>query len=105
MTPARRNTPVRVKPRRIGLSTTTAGYGREHQIRRRSIAPFVDGGLADCARCGRPIIKGQAWDLGHVDGDKNRYAGPEHRHSVDCPEGGNRATAGRRPQKRVSREW
>lgn len=31
---------------------------------------------------------GQAWDLGHIDGDRLRYAGPEHRHSRDCGEGG-----------------
>jgi hypothetical protein len=34
----------------------------------------------------------QAWGLGHGDGDGLRYAGPEHRHSRDCPEGGYRAT-------------
>ena len=32
----------------------------------------------NCARCGHPIEPGTPWDLGHVDGDKTRYQGPEH---------------------------
>jgi hypothetical protein len=55
--------------------------------------------------CGLPITPGQAWDLGHVDGDRSRYARPEHRHSRDCPEGGNLATARRRPEPPPWRIW
>src|SRR3954451_6026003 len=51
--------------------------------------PLVLAGGVLCARCGQPILPGQHWDLGHVDGDKSRYAGPEHR---TC----NRGTSGRR---------
>ena len=67
-----------------------------------------------CARCHQVILPGQAWDLGHVDGDGLRYAGPEHRHARDCPEGGNRATSRHRKLRetylneggrRQSREW
>jgi hypothetical protein len=72
------------------------GYGGTHYARRRMLAPFVNAGLAVCARCGEPIGVGEPWDLGHDDDDRSRYAGPEHR---AC----NRATAGRR--LRVSREW
>src|SRR3954464_1275933 len=58
--------------------------------------PLVLAGGVRCARCALPILSGQQWDLGHVDGDRSRYSGPEHRHARDCPEGGNRATSGRR---------
>jgi hypothetical protein len=51
----------------------------------------VAAGGVSCARCGRLIEPGEPWDLGHVDGDRSRYAGPEHR---AC----NRATAGHRHQ-------
>ena len=51
---------------------------------------------------------GQAWDLGHDDYDRSLYVGPEHRHSRD-PEGGNRATTGRRNSRGYpliwSRKW
>jgi hypothetical protein len=72
-------------------------------MKRRRIAPLVRAGLAVCWRCGLPIRPGQAWDLGHDDRDRSKYAGPEHRHSRHCPEGGNRATAGRR--RKGSRDW
>jgi hypothetical protein len=89
-------------------------YGQAHRAKRRALAPAVEAGLYTCARCRHPILPDQAWDLGHVDGDGLRYAGPEHRHSRDCPEGGNRATSRHRKLRemylnetgrRRSREW
>src|SRR4051812_33258669 len=72
------------------LKTAARGYGGPHQAIRAQLAPGVAAGRARCARCGEMIRPGEPWDLGHVDGDKSRYQGPEH---VSC----NRATSGRRP--------
>jgi len=72
------------------MTTTTKGYGHAHQSLRRDVERSVLTGRARCVRCGEWIRPGEPWDLGHVDGDKSRYAGPEHR---SC----NRATAGRGP--------
>ena len=60
-------------------STTRRGYGSRHQRLRKLLAPFVVAGLATCTRCGRPILPGAPWDLGHDDIDRGRYRGPEHR--------------------------
>src|SRR5262245_25661856 len=51
---------------------------------------MVLAGGVRCARCGEEIRPGEPWDLGHRDGSKVEYTGPEHRR---C----NRATSGRRP--------
>ena len=79
--------------RKFRGTTTGRGYGRNHQVRREAVKRQVLAGEAVCARCGKPILPTQAFDLGHVDGSRVRYAGPEHRHARDCPEGGNRATS------------
>lgn len=65
-------------------TTTQRGYGTAHQKLRRDVAKIVDAGGAICWRCGRLIVPGEPWDLGHRDdvpGAKIRgiYAGPEHR--------------------------
>src|SRR4029077_7308564 len=82
---------LRLRPRGDELGLTAAkGYGSGHQRTRRDYARLVATGKVDCARCGGPIDPGEPWDLGHVDGDRRRYQGPEHR---AC----NRATSSRRP--------
>lgn len=65
--------PVDTRP-----SAARRGYGPAHQQLRKREARRVDAGGVLCARCGRPIIPGSDWDLGHDDRDRSRYTGPEH---------------------------
>lgn len=80
--------------------TTKRGYGWKHQQARKRWARQVRAGTVNCARCGYFIDPDEPWDLGHVDGDKAEYAGPEHR---AC----NRATErhGVKSRRRFSRVW
>lgn len=59
-------------------STTQRGYGHRHQQLRRWWAPRVATGLVTCWRCGRLILSEDPWDLGHADGARHVYRGPEH---------------------------
>lgn len=70
-------------------TTAARGYPRRHQEIRARYEPLVLAGGVACVRCHDLIRPGEPWDLGHVDGDRTRYAGPEH---ARC----NRATSGRR---------
>lgn len=74
-------------------TATQRGYGSRHQLERRRWLPEVANGLVACARCGRPIRTGQAWDLGHTD-DRRAWTGPEH---AAC----NRAAAARKRNRMV----
>jgi hypothetical protein len=60
-------------------STTARGYGWTHQrIRAALIATYSPE--QPCWRCGGALGPfPELLDLGHVDGDKTRYAGLEHR--------------------------
>ena len=53
-------------------------YRHHHQQLRRKWAPLVAAGGVTCSRCQQPILRGQAWDLGHVEGNPHAYAGPQH---------------------------
>jgi hypothetical protein len=93
--------PIIPPPPKPKGSPAQRGYGHPHRRERKRWAPKVATGTVPCARCGELIGAEAPWDLGHVDGDKSRYQGPEHR---AC----NRATAGRREKRKgpgKSREW
>lgn len=85
-------------------STSARGYGYDHQRVRASLAPFVAAGEAACARCGRLIVPGTPWDLGHTQ-DRQAYTGPEHRR-CNRRDGGLRGNRVRQAMRQVSRlEW
>jgi hypothetical protein len=72
---------------RIQAKTATRGYGGEHQKLRRQYADQLEReGVLQCWRCGRPILPGMKWHLGHDDWDRSIYRGPEHaRENVRAP--------------------
>jgi hypothetical protein len=61
------------------LTTTQRDYGAKHQALPKAWNAEVAAGGVGCARCGLENVPGVPWDLGHVDGDRANYAGPEHR--------------------------
>lgn len=78
--------------------TVERGYGEPHRRLRRQWARIVNAGGAQCARCLRPILPGDPWDLDHEDA-RLGYLGPSHR---TC----NRAAGGASaPRPRFSRDW
>lgn len=86
-----------------------ARYGAEHQRARAAWAQRIaNGARPSCARCGWPVLAGEAWDLDHAE-DGLSYLGPAH---MRC----NRGAGGRKSQRlrrrrdetiarRTSREW
>lgn len=83
------------------MSTTSRGYGHNHQLERERWRPHVEAGNVDCWRCTHRIQPDQPWDLGHDDTDRTKYRGPEH---VAC----NRGTYGREhgdPQPHSRTQW
>jgi hypothetical protein len=54
------------------------GYGAAHRTLRAQVARVVEAGQAVCARCGRPILPSEPFDLDHGP-DRSSYLGPSHR--------------------------
>ncbi len=78
-------------------SSTQRGYGSAHQRERAQWwQRMAAGEQVTCPRCGRPILPGQCWDLGHNDA-RDAWTGPEHAH---C----NRA-AGASNSQRMREHW
>lgn len=73
------------------LSAAARGYGTQHRRLRERWRPAVEAGGVACTRCGGRILPGTEWDLGHLDGDRSRYAGPEHARQCNRSDGGRRA--------------
>jgi hypothetical protein len=67
--------------RKPQLSASKRGYDKRHRALRALWAKRIAAGGVVCARpgCGRPILPGMLWDLGHHDWDRTQYRGPEHR--------------------------
>jgi len=82
-------------------NTTQRGYGSAHQALRARIAGQVKAGAAVCWRCGQLIQPGQPWDLGHTEGDRGSYAGPEHRW-CNRAAGARNANQARRARRRLA---
>ena len=55
--------------------TVARGYGANHKRLRRLWESRVASGDVACARCGRLIVPGSPWDLGHADFDRSVYTG------------------------------
>jgi hypothetical protein len=86
-------------------STTARGYGHRHQQERKRWTRLVESGHVLCARCRQPILPGTPWDLGHIDGSKSKYAGPEHSKCNRQTEWHGVKRRRRILLRRVSRDW
>ena len=60
-------------------SRQARGYGERHQALRRLWDRRIQAGDVACVRCGRAIVPGAPWDLGHDDLNRSIHTGPEHR--------------------------
>ena len=62
------------------MTTAERGYGYAHVKLREQWRARVEAGVVRCAhpQCGRMILPGEAWDLGHDPADRSRHVGPMH---------------------------
>lgn len=68
-------------------SPAQRGYGKRHRELRAQWESYVLAGRVDCtaplclverATGSRRIARSAAWDLGHDETDRRKYAGPQH---------------------------
>lgn len=84
-------------------STTERGYGAAHQKVRKVWRQRIDAGeCPPCGYCGRPILPGQFWDLGHPNDDRSQIPVPWHR-SENRRFGGSQTQRRRRKEKQRQR--
>ena len=62
---------------KVTASSTKRGYGAQHRKLREALLPKAYG--QPCARCGRPMLPGQALHLDHTD-TRTGYLGFSHKH-------------------------
>lgn len=68
----------RAEYERVRGSKQARGYGIEHQRARREWSVIIaQNGVVPCARCGKPIKRGDPWALDHNDA-RTGYLGPSH---------------------------
>lgn len=83
-------------------NTTDRGYGHRHRQLRLALLPYAYG--EPCPKCGHPMLRGQALDLGHTD-DRTAYTGIEHAR-CNRQAGAIKGHAGRQARRpQVSRAW
>jgi hypothetical protein len=83
-------------------SSTSRGYGYGHRQLRAWWVPRVASGLVKCWRCGVVIRADEQWHLGHDDGNRNVYKGPEH---VVCNVSTNRSDRKDDPKPMIDQWW
>lgn len=86
-------------------------YGTRHRMIRAAWAPSVARGECVCVvigdtGCGKPILPGQRWDLGHVPGGApDEYAGPQHARCNRAAGARNGNRQRRQVKLRTSEDW
>jgi hypothetical protein len=79
-------------------------YGHRHRQLCASIQTQISNGeVVSCARCRRPIIQGQAWDLDHSDVNPGTYNGPTHQRCNRRAGGQKRAVIARTKKRTKAR--
>lgn len=86
------------------LTTTSQGYGGDHQKRRARLLPKAYN--TPCPRCGEPMLRGQELDLGHSEDLVNnpRAVGDRIEHA-DCNRSAGGKLGSRQQRFRPSRAW